>query len=300
VPLNHTSSETETTEPEKITYTYRYETTANLTDRSGNYTVHITATAANNATATGHYYINYGHADITIYTSPTAMNTNTRATQYANITATGGDLKDIEACLTIDNKSKLNLTLNENDTKNHGYLNAGNILTVNWQIEAKNTPNATINITVNAYNTTECLETKTIEIKELTLETALNATTVNITNAVQIYANITGNITNIEYVTANITWNQTSRQNITLDYYHYYHAEEKHAYTGTITNTGRSGDYSTFIEAKANITINTTEPYLVNYGIPEIEYAEYPKIMNFSENASQKIFIEAINGGLCL
>ncbi|RLG13676.1 MAG: hypothetical protein DRN71_04390, partial [Candidatus Nanohalarchaeota archaeon] len=277
---------------------YTYRTTIKYTQRSGNYTVIVTAYATNHAIDTVHYYVNYGYTNITIYIAPSQMNTNTIKTQSVNITAVGGDLENITAAITIDNPSKLNLALGENATQNQSSLYINNTCTIYWQLNATDTPNATINISVNAYNTTDTSKQKTIHIRELILETSLNATTINITQTIQLYANITGNITNIEYITANITWNQTSKQNITLNYYHYYPAEEKHAYICTITNTERSGNYEAFIEAKADITINTIETFFVNYGQPEITFGPDPQKLNVSENRTQEITIKPKDGDL--
>lgn len=277
---------------------HAYENTTNTTQRSGNYTVNVTAYATNTAKYTTSYYINYGTPIITIHTTPSSMNTGTQKTQYANITAIGGDLKDLTAAMTIDNTSKLNLSSGEQSTKTKNYLNISDTWTISWQLDTKDTPNATINITADAYNTIENTSEKTIRIKELTLYTSLNATTTNITNYIRIYANITGNITILEYVTANITWNQTSKQNITLHLRHYYPDQDIYQYTGTITNTDRSGYYHAFTEAKSEKTINTTKTFFINYGTPKIEYSEYPKILNISENATQTIFISPVNGDL--
>ncbi|MFH1432702.1 MAG: right-handed parallel beta-helix repeat-containing protein, partial [archaeon] len=203
--------------------TYRYNKTANITQRSGNYTINFIATATNNATATEYYYISYGTINITISPSPSEMNTNTTKIQYVNITAVNGDLKNITATITIDNTSILNISSGETTTKSYWYLNSTHTWNLSWQLNATSTTNTTINITAEAHNTTTTSRQKTITIKELTLNASLTPATINITgNTVEIYANISGNITKIEYVTANVTWNATSKQNITLEFHHYY------------------------------------------------------------------------------
>ncbi len=274
---------------------YIYQTTANFTERSGNYTVIITATATNNATSTVYYYINYGHANITIYTSPTAMNTNTEKQQYINITATNGDLNHTTITFSSNDTTTINITT---ATQTIPYLNSSYTQNLYINITANNTGTAKINITATPANGTPDSKTKNITVKELALDTSLSATTINITQTTQLHANITGNITQIEYVTANVTWNSTSKQNITLDYYRYYPAEEKHAYTGTITNTKLSGNYTVLTTAKAEITTNTTKTFFVNYGQAEITFGPDPQKLNVSENRTQEITIKPKNGDL--
>ncbi|MFH1432824.1 MAG: hypothetical protein ABIG84_06430, partial [archaeon] len=124
---------------------------------------------------------------------------------------------------------------------------------------------------------------------------------INITgNTVEIYANISGNITKIEYVTANVTWNATSKQNITLEFHHYYPSEDKYEYIGTITDTktDRSGNYDVLITAKSDTTINTTKTFFVNYGNPIIMFGPDPLKINVSENRTQEITIKTVDGDL--